>query len=301
MLTFLPRPLLGALQNLNLNRVYELRLRSGRPTVVNYGGTYRYLGRTGVVASAEQALTVSFADIEEIIAGASEYSVYSVTEQLRRGFVTGAAGERIGLAGVFVYEDEKSFTVKDVTSVNIRVPHEVIGCGEEIFRACLADRLRSVLILSPPGCGKTTILRDLARLLGCGPIRNVLIHDERNEISAADGDFSLDVGPFADVIRYSRKEDAFAAAVRALRPDVLITDELVSCEEIAAAAACVRGGVEVISSAHCRDADGLRASPVFSAAGAEHIFARYVVLAAHEIGKVAGIYDRELRPIGAVC
>ena len=187
MLTFLPRPLLGALQNLNLNRVYELRLRSGRPIVVNYGGTYRYLGRTGVVASAEQALTVSFADIEEIIAGASEYSVYSVTEQLRRGFVTGAAGERIGLAGVFVYEDEKSFTVKDVTSVNIRVPHEVIGCGEEIFRACLADRLRSVLILSPPGCGKTTILRDLARLLGCGPIRNVLIHDERNEISAADG------------------------------------------------------------------------------------------------------------------
>lgn len=301
MLSFLTQTLLRALKNVNLNRVYELRLRAGRPVIINYGGTYCYLGMHGIVAGAEVALTIRYTDIEEIIAKASEYSVYSVTEQLRRGFVTGTAGERIGLAGIFVYENEKSFTVKDVTSINIRVPHEVIGCGEKIYKFCLSDRLRSVLIMSPPGRGKTTILRDLARLLGSKEFVNVLIHDERNEISAAEGDFSLNIGPFCDIIRYSRKSDAFTAAVRALRPDILITDELVSSEEIAAVSACVRGGVEVIATAHCRDVESLWASPVFSMAVHEHIFDYYVVLAADRIGHVAGIYDRDLRPVVAIC
>ena len=261
MLTFLTESLREALRNVNINRVYELRLRAGKPVVVNYGETIVFLGRLGVTDSRGLALTVCYAEIGEMIARASEYSVYSVTEQLRRGFLTGACGERIGLAGVFVYEDGESFTVKDVTSLNIRVPHEVIGCGGKdlprLPRRQAAQRAASLA----PGRGKTTILRDLARLLGEGGIVNVLIHDERNEISAAEGDFSLNVGPFCDVIRYSQKQDAFTAAVRALRPDVLITDELVSDGEMCAAAACVRGGVEVIASAHCRDIGSLRASP----------------------------------------
>ena len=112
MLTFLPRPLLGALQ-ISISTAYMSCgcVRVGRPSSIM---AERIAISAGRASSRRQSrrLTVSFADIEEIIAGASEYSVYSVTEQLRRGFVTGAAGERIGLAGVFVYEDEKSFTVR---------------------------------------------------------------------------------------------------------------------------------------------------------------------------------------------
>ena len=99
--------------------------------------------------------------------------------------------------------------------------------------------------------------------------------------------------------RRCRKLDA--AAVRALRPDVLITDELVSDGEMRAAAACVRGGVEVIASAHCRDIGSLRASPAFALAVRERIFERYVVLQAEGIGRVAAIYDGDLRPVQTPC
>ena len=297
MLEFLTDNLRSALRSVNINLVYELRVRANKPVVINYGGRYTFLGACGVTEYREGALTATYADIEGILYRASEYSIYSVTDQLRQGFITGSCGERIGLAGIFVYENGKQFTVKEVTSINIRVPHEVIGCGEFIYERCLARELASVLILSAPGRGKTTILRDIARLLCSNRLLNVLINDERNEISGAYRDFSLDTGAFSDVIRYSDKRDAFAAAVRSMRPDVIVTDELVTESEIRAAAACARGGVEVIASAHCKDVQSLRDFNVLSAAVEEKVFSYYVFLQADGLGKVAAIYDRQFHAV----
>lgn len=297
MLEFLTENLQSALKNVNVNLVYELRVRANKPVVVCYGGKYTFLGPFGLTERRDMALTASFSDIENIIYRASEFSVYSVTEQLRQGFLTGADGERIGLAGVFVYENGSAFTVKDVTSLNIRVPHEIYGCAKKICEVCFAGGVKSALLLSPPGRGKTTMLRDIARTLGSvGPV-NLLINDERNEISAAQRDFTLDIGPFADVIRYSYKKDALLAAVRAMRPDAVITDEIVSAEEMSAVTACVRGGVEVIASAHLRDLAALRESPVFAPALSEKLFSFYIVLSEAEIGRVAGIYAQDLSPV----
>ena len=297
MLDFLTENLRAALRNVNGKLVYEMRIRANKPVVLCYGGKYVYLGPFGIAAGREGAITATVADIENIIYRASEFSVYSVTEQLRQGFLTGSGGERIGLAGVFVYENGSTFTVKDVTSLNIRVPHEVFGCAAKICKACFAEGLASVLLLSPPGKGKTTMLRDIARTISADRPINLLINDERNEISAAQRDFTLDVGPFADVIRYSYKKDALLAAVRAMRPDVVITDEIVSAEELEAVAACVRGGVEVVASAHLRDLSALCASPIFARAHEQKIFRYYVVLSGREIGKVAGIYAEDLTPL----
>ena len=297
MLDFLTDELSAALRHVNLHRVYELRLRAGKPVVVNYGGSYAYLGERGIGQESSLALRVSYGDLETIVYRASEYSVYSVTEQLRQGFLTGAGGERIGLAGIFVYENGSVFTVKEVTSLNIRVPHEVIGCGDFIYEQCFAAGARSALLLSAPGRGKTTILRDLARSLSKSGIVNILINDERNEICAAVRDFSLDVGPFADIVRYTYKSDALVSAVRAMRPDIIITDELVSVEEIGAVAACVRGGIRVIASAHCKDVESLRASPVFGQALHEKLFERYIFLSFDGVGEVSSIFDGELRPL----
>ena len=219
MLDFLTDKFKDAIRNLNGNLLYEVRIRANKPTLVNYGGKYCLLGPFGIAGSASGALRACYADIEEIIYRASEFSVYSVTEQLRQGFLTGSGGERIGLSGIFVYERGDSFTVKEVTSLNVRVPHEVRGCSLPVYKACFSGGLSSVLILSAPGCGKTTILRDLARQISETGLINILIDDERNEISAAYRDFSLDVGAYSDIIRYSYKRE-----VRAMRPDLIVTD-----------------------------------------------------------------------------
>ena len=301
MLDFLTDNLRRALTHVNMRLVYELRVRANKPVVINYGGTYTFLGTSGVTELIGSALVCSYSDIETIIYRASEFSVYSVTEQLRQGFLTGSGGERIGLAGIFVYENGKTFTVKEVTSLNIRIPHEVEGCAELIERVCFRERIASALLISPPGRGKTTILRDLTRLISSRRLINILINDERNEISAAYRDFSLNTGAFSDIVRYSYKKDALTAAVRAMRPDLIVTDELVSAEEIDAVAACIRGGVCVIASAHLRDISAMRASPVFGRAAEEKLFDHYIVLSENGIGKVAGIYGADLSPVYAPC
>lgn len=194
MLDFLNQKYIDALSYLNEKYLYEMRLRAGKPVVVNYKGKYSYLCERGLSETATGSLTAACAELEEIVFRASEFSVYSVTEQLRQGFLTGNLGERIGLAGAFVYEDGKTFTVKEITSLNIRIPHEVLGCADTVYARCLQNGLQNILLISAPGRGKTTILRDLSRQICQKQIVNVLINDERNEIAAASRDFTLDTG-----------------------------------------------------------------------------------------------------------
>ena len=127
MLEFLTDDLRAALGYVNINLAYELRIRAGRPAVLNYRGKYVFLGAHGVTDRIGDALICSYADIEEIIYRVSQYSVYSVTEQMKQGFLTAACGERIGLAGTYVYENGAPSAVKEVTSLNIRIAHEVKG------------------------------------------------------------------------------------------------------------------------------------------------------------------------------
>ena len=260
MTDFLPPRLQGCLRHVNRNLLYELRVRTDKPLRINYAGAFVYLGEDGI-CTAEGALRPTRQEVEDTLFAACGYSVYAVENQIRRGFVTAEGGERIGIAGTVVYEKGGVLAIRDVTSLCIRIPHEIRGCAEEIFRRCLADGLRSVLILAPPGEGKTTILRDLSRIV-CEKTRaNVLVSDERGELSAGE------IGETADVVRFADKLTAFTEGIRAMRPDVIVTDELLP-EDYAAVRRAVASGITVLASAHLKRFEDVP----------EKLFERYVIL-----------------------
>ena len=277
MLDFLPSHIKDALRHLNIYYVYELRLRVNQPTTVNYRGKYQYLGPFGITEIKEKAIQCDQEDISDCIFKAGNYSVYSVEEQLKRGFITAESGERIGIAGEYVFDKGQPITIRNYTSLCIRVPHEVLGCGEKIYQACMYDKLRNLLIASPPGLGKTTILRDLARMIVEKTQKNVLICDERGEI-----DCGMGVG-FCDVLKFADKATAFDAGIRAMRPDVMITDEL-SVSDCVAVEKAIYAGVCVLASAHFSAMESIK-SPFFG------LFERYVILDGEHIGKVKAVYD----------
>lgn len=277
MFSFLPQNIQDAIQHLNAQYLYEIRLRANNPVCVNYNGYYRFLSLYGLTDSRDKALTCDVLDIEDCVYRAGKYSVYSVEEQIKQGFITAENGVRIGLAGEYVYNNGKPLTIRNFTSLCVRIPHAIIGSGEEVYKRCMSDKVHNILIASPPGQGKTTILRDLARILSQKTQKNILICDERGEICVHSA------GATCDVIKYADKATAFEAGIRAMRPDIMITDEL-SAEDCKAVKRAKNAGITVIASAHLTKAEKI--PELFL-----DLFDFYVLLDEQEIGKIKGVFD----------
>jgi stage III sporulation protein AA len=197
-------------------------------------------------------------DVERVLGVATDHSLYAVNHQLVEGYLT-KGGVRIGVAGRGVMDGECLVTIKDVTSLVLRIPHSVTGCADKIVPQVFTDGVKSTLIISPPGAGKTTLLRDLARQASA--TYATLVLDERFEFSGVDG--SLDLGE-SDVIRGMKKAVSYTFGLRSLSPEIVVTDEIFGGEEIKAIKDVVRAGVKVFASVHGKSLDGLRRDAEFS-------------------------------------
>ena len=259
-LSFLPAEIKQAISHLNLNYLTEIRIRKGQPVIIGYSGEYYYLDNFGKSDDSKRAIVGG--NLEQLINAATGGSIFSYNEQIRRGFITCEHGVRIGLAGEYVMENGRVNTVAGITSVNIRIPHDVVGCAD-IICSYIAEKMpKSLLIYSKPGLGKTTKLRDIARFLSNSLKLNVLVFDERNEISATDGHGNgFDLGHRVDVIRSGTKEIAFERAVRAMKPDAIITDELYGDSDLRAVKFVADCGIMVIASSHITDVQRLKEMP----------------------------------------
>lgn len=283
-LSFLPPDLNRAIDSVNADYLSEIRLRTGQPVIIQYKGEYKYITAHGASPSSESA--VKCGDVQKILFAAIGDSVYSYTDQLKYGFVTVCGGVRIGVAGEYVLRDGGVLSIKNATSLNIRIPHDVTGCGKRIFGAVNAKGLKSTLFYSLPGFGKTTVLRDFARLISENLQKNVLVFDERNELSAID-DFGhgFNLGETCDVVRGADKLTSFTNAIRAMNPQVIITDELYGRNDYEAIRKTIDCGICVIASSHVTDVEILKKMP----------FDYYVNLTG--IGKQAVVYDKAFNTI----
>jgi stage III sporulation protein AA len=130
MLNFLPQNIKIALKLINLQYLYEIRLRADKPIMINFKGKYQYLSSSGVTERQERALKCTISDIEECVYRAGDFSIYSVEEQIKQGFLTAEGGVRIGLAGEYVFDKGKPLGMRNFTSLCIRIPHEIHGCAQ---------------------------------------------------------------------------------------------------------------------------------------------------------------------------
>lgn len=292
--------------------VQELRLRSGKPLLLTVKGQEYALEEGGRLITSSggngdliegSVRIVSQQDIEQTVECAVRHSLYAFEEQLRQGFFTVEGGHRIGVTGRAVPVERREIrTIKPITGLNVRIAHEKKGCADKIMRF-LADAGQkewlSTLLVSPPCCGKTTLLRDIVRNIsdGCGYVggRTVGIVDERSEIAACfQGIPQNDVGIRSDVLDGCPKAEGMMMLIRAMSPRVVAADEIGGkgdLEAIQYAAGC---GCSLIATAHGSSMADLSAKPMFRELFQEHIFRRFVFLSSREgPGTVERISDHK--------
>ena len=228
--------------------ITEIRLRVGKSVRI-------YFGRL----EKELDINVSKQDMIKILSNISSNSIYSVQNDINRGFVTIEGGNRIGIAGEIVAVDGKIKNVKEISSMNIRVSKEFTGISNCIMENIVHDgRVMNTIIISPPGLGKTTLLRDIIRNLSEYGY-NISVIDERGEIAAMyDGKSSLDLGDRTDVISFVDKAAGMQMAVRSLAPDVVCTDEIGNVQDVEAIKYLCKSGVSFVTTMHGKCLDDIK-------------------------------------------
>lgn len=263
----------------------EIRLRACRETVFVTG-----------TRTAALPFSPSPQELEAITEALSEHSLYARTDETGQGYCTLRGGHRMGLCGRMVHPGKEP-VLTALGSACIRIAAEWPGCADPLMETLSA--VPSMLIIGIPGSGKTTLLRDVARQLASGrKARQVSLVDERGELAACvNGIPQLDVGNMTDVLTGMGKSEAIPRLVRAMSPQVIITDELNGEADAAAildAAAC---GVSVCASVHGASLQDAASRPAIAQLMRRRIFALYAVLAPEGGGRIASLHDRSGNPL----
>lgn len=280
----------------------EVRLRAGRPLMVVSAAGDAFLAPDGVPAREQAAAYhVTGDDVRRTLELMSGSSLYAWEEELRQGFITLPGGHRVGLCGRVVLRAGQVQTMKDISSMNVRIAREVPGAAEAILPWILGEGglPANTLVYSPPGAGKTTLLRELVRQISRGrpdllcPGLRVGVVDERSEIGGTwQGRPTRDLGPRADILDGCPKAVGMALLVRAMGPQVLVTDEIGRPEDAEAIAEVLRCGVRVLASAHAGSLDELLARPTLMGLIGAGAFDRLVRLGTSvSVGTVEEVRD----------
>ena len=249
----LPINIRELLSKVNLENITEIRLRVGK-------NIYVYKGNEEIKIN----YIVNLTDLITIIKNVSSNSIYSVQQDINSGFILVDGGHRIGLVGDVVYLDQKIKNIKNISSMNIRIARQIKGVANKIINYIYENgKVSNTLIVSPPACGKTTMLKDVIRNIS-NYGKNVSVIDERGELAAKfQGEAMLDLGDRTDILSFISKKDGFSMCLRSMAPDVICTDEIGDVCDVQSLINIAKCGVKFITTMHASNYEDVCESPIY--------------------------------------
>lgn len=282
--------------------IEEIRIRNGKPLTIHCGGEDYFISKKGEVKSQlYNPFVINESHIKDTFQLISNYSIYAYTEEIRNGYITIKGGHRVGIGGKVIYGANGLETIKNISSLNIRIGREKIGISNYIIPYLLNDSksFYNTLIISAPQCGKTTLLRDIVRNLSNGDFSykktgfKVSVIDERSEIASMyQGIPQKDVGLRTDVLDGCLKSDGIIMAIRAMSPDIIAVDEIGSIKDVEAIHEALRAGIKLIATIHGSSLKEIMEKPSMKGLFKERVFERFILLDRSKgVGTIKEIID----------
>lgn len=306
LLQIFPQKLRQSIENsVIFENLIEIRLRAGLPVSIVTTQENYFLKREKdrkkkeIINKRDRYWILSPEELQLIFEKISQYSKFAHTEEIGEGFITLKGGHRAGLCGKYYYRGEGKPQIKNISSINLRVAREVTGCAEPIIQKLFEEKIFChTLLISPPGYGKTTYLRDIIRLLsdGTGEIegKNVSVIDERSEIGNRTREgIGFYLGNRTDLMDHCPKAEGMLMMLRTMTPEILAADEIGGEKDIRAMAYVRNCGCRLLMTVHGNSIQDIFARPILGEYLKKYPFERYIFLSKGENSKrKITVYDQ---------
>lgn len=280
------RVVLGNLM-INFDELQEIRLRINCPLIINYRNKEYIVSKDGSLANkTDRGIIITKNEIKETMEYISNYSLYAFEDEIRQGFITINGGHRIGIAGKAIIQEDTIKGMKHISYINVRLAHQVKGCADFVLPYLVKEETGGIyhtLIISPPKCGKTTLLRDIIRQISDGSSflegLNVGVVDERSEIGACYmGVPQNELGIRTDILDCCPKAKGMMMLIRSMSPQVIAVDEIGSREDLEAIDYVISCGCKLITTVHGSSIEDIKSKPILGDLLQKNLFERYVIL-----------------------